>query len=104
MKTKITGQLKNGKRIAVFAAGCIVLLLGVIMLVVPGPGILTIALGLGILATEFPWAKRILKYMREKGTRIIDLLFRRHAGRAINGAQPPQPYQPPACHACDTDQ
>lgn len=41
-------------------AGFGLLLAGVVMLVVPGPGWLTIAAGLAILATEFAWAHRAL--------------------------------------------
>jgi uncharacterized protein (TIGR02611 family) len=36
------------------------LLAGIVMLLIPGPGWLTIAAGLAILATEFPWARRAL--------------------------------------------
>lgn len=50
----------NAKRIAVFIAGSAVLLVGVVMLVLPGPGIVAILAGLAILATEFVWAERAL--------------------------------------------
>ncbi len=35
---------------------------GITMLVVPGPGMLVIAIGLTLLATQFAWAKRLLGY------------------------------------------
>ena len=41
--------------------GFIVVLAGVAMLVLPGPGLLVIAIGLGILALEFSWAERLLE-------------------------------------------
>ena len=41
--------------------GGTVLLLGVVMLVLPGPGVVVIAAGLAILATEFLWAKHALR-------------------------------------------
>jgi uncharacterized protein (TIGR02611 family) len=50
----------NAKRIAVFVAGSVVLLAGVAMIVLPGPGLLVIIAGLAILATEFAWAERAL--------------------------------------------
>lgn len=50
----------NAKRIAVFVAGMVVLLAGVAMIVLPGPGLLVIFAGLAILATEFAWAERAL--------------------------------------------
>lgn len=41
--------------------GFVVVLVGLVMLVTPGPGLLVIALGLGILALEFAWAERMLE-------------------------------------------
>lgn len=47
-------------------AGFGLLLAGIVMLVVPGPGWLTIAAGLAILATEFPWARRALDAIKSR--------------------------------------
>jgi uncharacterized protein (TIGR02611 family) len=49
------------RRAAVAVIGFTVLLIGVAMVVLPGPAIVVIPLGLGILATEFVWARRLLK-------------------------------------------
>jgi len=49
------------------------------MLVAPGLGILTIMLGLGILAMEFLWARRLLKRFREKGTDFANRLLKKGA-------------------------
>lgn len=47
---------------AVFAvAGVCVVLGGVLLLVLPGPGLLVIAIGLAMLALEFRWAERALE-------------------------------------------
>jgi hypothetical protein len=73
----MTSDLKQVRRPAVFAAGITLMLLGIVMLVAPGPGILTLALGLGILATEFRWARRLLRWFQEKGIKIADRLFRK---------------------------
>jgi tellurite resistance protein TerC len=43
-----------------------VLLIGIAMIVLPGPAILVIPLGLAILATEFVWARRLLKRLKDK--------------------------------------
>ena len=40
-------------------------LIGVAMLVLPGPGILVIAAGLAILATEFLWARHALRKAKD---------------------------------------
>jgi hypothetical protein len=54
MRLVRTGKVRIFKVIAGFG----LLLAGIVMLVVPGPGWLTIAGGLTILATEFAWARR----------------------------------------------
>lgn len=52
------------KRIAVTVIGGTVLAVGVAMIVLPGPAIFVIPAGLGILAIEFAWAKRLLRSVR----------------------------------------
>lgn len=54
------------KRLLVALFGGTVLLVGAALLVLPGPGLLVIAAGLAILATEFFWARSALR--RAKGT------------------------------------
>jgi uncharacterized protein (TIGR02611 family) len=44
---------------------------GVFMLVLPGPGIAAIILGLAVLATEFAWAERLLLKARERAARAV---------------------------------
>ena len=53
-------------RIARIGAGTGLILLGLVLLVLPGPGILTIAAGLALLATEFTWAANILDWLKSK--------------------------------------
>lgn len=53
-------------KLVVTTVGVLVLLGGVLMMVTPGPGIVGIALGLAILATEYEWAHRWLHKAREK--------------------------------------
>lgn len=48
------------RRAIVAVIGFTVLAVGVAMIVLPGPAIVVIPLGLAILATEFVWAKRWL--------------------------------------------
>jgi tellurite resistance protein TerC len=44
--------------------GSTIFLIGVAMLVLPGPAIVVIPIGLGILATEFAWARRTIRRAR----------------------------------------
>ncbi|WP_081685812.1 PGPGW domain-containing protein [Candidatus Solirubrobacter pratensis] len=53
-------------RIAWGAAGFLVLIAGVIMLVTPGPAFVLIPLGLAMLALEFEWAERLLEKALEE--------------------------------------
>jgi tellurite resistance protein TerC len=53
------------KRLVVGLMGGTVVLIGAALLVLPGPGLPIVAVGLTILATEFLWARRALK--RAKG-------------------------------------
>lgn len=52
------------RRTAILLAGTAVVVAGLALLVLPGPGVLTIAAGLSLLATEFTWARRLLQHLR----------------------------------------
>ncbi len=58
--------LRRLKRFLVALIGGTILLIGVAMLVLPGPAIVVIPLGLGILATEFVWARHLLARIRDR--------------------------------------
>ena len=49
------------KKIIITLTGFIVLIIGIIMLIAPGPGWVVIIIGLGILATEYAWAHNLLQ-------------------------------------------
>jgi uncharacterized protein (TIGR02611 family) len=51
-------------RIGVTVAGVAVVVLGVVLLPLPGPGWLVIFAGLGVLATEYAWAAALLQRVR----------------------------------------
>jgi len=62
--------LKQAKRLIVIVIGFTVLLIGVALIVLPGPAFLVIPLGLAILGTELLWARRLLKRMKEKAAQV----------------------------------
>ena len=65
---------RHTKRAVVSVVGGSVVALGVVLLVTPGPGWVVIAMGLGILATEYVWARRLLEKAKEqaaKGARAV---------------------------------
>lgn len=41
--------------------GITVLLIGIVMIVLPGPAIIVIPLGLAILGSEYAWARRVMR-------------------------------------------
>jgi uncharacterized protein (TIGR02611 family) len=55
-------------------AGLVMLAGGVAMLVLPGPGLAVIALGLAVLATEYDWAARLLAEVRRRASRMASPL------------------------------
>jgi uncharacterized protein (TIGR02611 family) len=58
--------LRHVRRVIVFILGISVLLAGIVMIVSPGPAVVVIPLGLGILATEFIWARRLLDSLKRR--------------------------------------
>lgn len=58
--------LDRAWRIVVFIVGVALVCLGVVLLILPGPGWAMIALGLVVLASEFVWAKRFLAPIRAR--------------------------------------
>jgi uncharacterized protein (TIGR02611 family) len=65
------------RRLLILVIGVTVVLLGVLLLVLPGPGILVIVVGLAILATEFSWAERLLAAARARAARVVKRLGRK---------------------------
>jgi len=58
--------LRKARQVVVAVVGGTVLIIGIIMIVTPGPAIVVIPLGLGILATEFIWARILLNKVKER--------------------------------------
>ncbi len=56
---------KAARRIVIGVVGVTVLLIGLIMLVTPGPALVVIPVGLAILSIEFTWARHWLRRLRE---------------------------------------
>jgi Putative transmembrane protein (PGPGW) len=65
MQLRRKGNSPIWRRLIIFFFGGLFLILGVAMLVLPGPAVLLIPLGLAILASEFPWARKWLTTTRQ---------------------------------------
>ena len=60
-----TRKYRTAKRVVAAVVGGTVTLVGIAMIVLPGPAIVVIPIGLSILATQFVWARRYLKRARQ---------------------------------------
>jgi len=63
-----TSSLRFARKVAVAVIGSTVLAIGIALIVLPGPAFVVIPLGLAILATEFLWARRLLRRVRQGAT------------------------------------
>jgi len=73
----------------VLVTGGVLLVAGILMLVLPGPGLLVILIGLALLATEFAWARRALDRLKAVGRRGSQTLRRvAEKGDASDGGPP----------------
>ncbi len=57
---------RHAKRLTILVIGITIIGIGVAMIVLPGPAIVVIPLGLLILATEFVWAQHVLNKIKER--------------------------------------
>jgi len=73
------------RRIAVAVIGGSILLLGIAMVVLPGPAIIVIPIGLGVLGLEFAWARYWLRKLRTTANDVVN----RVRGKPRPPAEPP---------------
>ncbi|MDH5202937.1 MAG: PGPGW domain-containing protein [Nitrospirota bacterium] len=62
----MSDALRRAKRLVVGVIGFTILLIGILMIILPGPAFILIPVGLAILATQFAWARRLLKKVKRK--------------------------------------
>jgi uncharacterized protein (TIGR02611 family) len=64
-------NIKVVRRVIVSVVGATVVLIGIALLVLPGPAFVVIPVGLAILATEYAWARRWLKKVRRIASDVV---------------------------------
>ena len=69
--------LRNTKRAAISIVGAALVLAGLVMLVLPGPGLVVVVIGFAVLGTEYAWAANALERTKRTAEK---------AGRAAKGA------------------
>ena len=65
IKRAVDLTYKAGRRIVITVVGTTVLLIGIVLIVAPGPAFIVIPAGLAILSIEFAWARHWLRKLRE---------------------------------------
>ena len=61
---------KQIRKLVIFLIGISIVLIGCVLFFTPGPAIIVIPIGLAVLATEFIWAKKLLKKFKETTSSI----------------------------------
>ncbi|MCB1059001.1 MAG: PGPGW domain-containing protein [Calditrichaeota bacterium] len=67
----------KARRLVRTVIGFSVLAVGVLLIVLPGPAVVVIPIGLAILASEYTWARKYLNKFKEGGEKISAILFKR---------------------------
>ena len=65
------------KTVVAAVLGGLLLIAGVCLLVLPGPGFVLVAAGLAVLATRFDWARKPLDYAKDKAQQGVDEVGRK---------------------------
>jgi uncharacterized protein (TIGR02611 family) len=77
--------IRQARRLVVLMIGLTVLVIGIALIVLPGPAFIVIPIGLAILGTEFVWARRLLQHLKDTGSEFV--------GRARGGDRQGKPRQ-----------
>ena len=97
MRWRLRGYLRRtitypwARRIVVAVIGGTIVVVGVAMVVLPGPAIVVIPLGLGVLGLEFAGARHWLRQLRSTASDVVS----RVRGRPKFPPPPPSPNPPP---------
>jgi uncharacterized protein (TIGR02611 family) len=85
-RTESRPWLRTAYKVVVTVVGGTIVLIGIALLVLPGPGWLMIFLGLGILGTEFPAVRRITDRFKALVLRVWHRWREHRARRAARRA------------------
>jgi uncharacterized protein (TIGR02611 family) len=72
----ILRTVEQVRRLSRIVGGFTLLLVGLVMIFTPGPGWLVILLGLGLLAAEFVWARRLMERIKRESDRVRGVVWR----------------------------
>ncbi len=79
IKEQLEREVSLPHKIAVDALGILLIIAAGLFGWLPGPGGIPLLLaGLGLLATNHEWARKLLHSLKENGTKVMDIVFRDH--------------------------
>ena len=87
-KHPLYGPYRMAKRIAIGIVGGSVLIIGICMIVLPGPAFVVIPVGLGILGIEFAWARSWLRKAKAKAEEVARSFKQKSGGQDSDGPGP----------------
>lgn len=88
--------LNTAYKVAVTVLGVLVVIVGLILVPLPGPGWLIVFIGLTILGTEYHWARRLLGWLRKVLARFWERWNAWRAARRARKAEASEPDEPPS--------
>ncbi len=78
----LSDTYKKARRVVVAIVGGSIVVVGILMIVLPGPAILVIPAGLAILGIEFAWARRWLRKVKAKTQETMDYFNRNSSDKS----------------------
>ncbi len=75
-KQVLSDTYKHARRVVIAIVGGSVVVVGILMIALPGPAIVVIPTGLAILSIEFAWARRWLRKLKAKTQDTVDYFNR----------------------------
>jgi uncharacterized protein (TIGR02611 family) len=72
LRRTLSVTYRTARRIAVGVVGGTVLVIGLLLIVLPGPAVVVIPLGLAILGIEFAWARRWLRKAKQQIRKTVN--------------------------------
>jgi uncharacterized protein (TIGR02611 family) len=76
MNQSVHKTLRMAYALIIAIIGSTIILIGIVLLLLPGPGIAVIIVGLGVLASEFAWARRLLKKTKNELKKEMEKLWK----------------------------
>lgn len=83
--TSLVKTYKAARRVVIGVVGTSIVLIGIALIVLPGPAFLLIPLGLAILGIEFAWARHWLRVMKRRAQDLKQSAedIKRKGGRSV---------------------